>query len=522
MGLWGRAALSALLLGLAQPMADPWPEWTGLLGFVGLVPMLGARAETRGARPALAWLLCGYLYGLSVVHWMGVIHWLALFGLPLHFGVAFLLFGLFHQRCRGSAERIWLGAAAWAAIEYLRSIGPFSFSWALLGYGPQRAGLLTGWAWLLGPYAAGYFTFLVNAGLVVLLARAKSRPQRRVAAAGVLALLFLSFFGTATAPHQAPRLAALLVQGGHPQEAKWELPPLQILGDYLQLTRHALGEMAQPVQLVVWPEAAVTDLLARRPDMRQALHAMVQETGVPLLFGVLDTAESPPIAHLKEGGDTGAESDSHDADAENAVYNSVYLFCPDGSEQRYDKMQLVPWGETIPFGDLFPPLRELVLGQGGGEMAAGAEPRLFELPGGRRFACLICFESTLAHLAARQVRAGAEFLVVVTNDAWFFQTAALPQHFWAAQARAIENGVPVLRVGNTGITGAISRTGQVEERLPSQLPGALRVEIALSHGIPGGPYSHGGDGFAVLSLFAVAGLPLLRRLKRRAPVQRGE
>ncbi len=177
-------------------------------------------------------------------------------------------------------------------------------------------------------------------------------------------------------------------------------------------------------------------------------------------------------------------------------------------------MQLVPWGETIPFGDLFPPLKNLVVGHGGGEMAAGRRLTIFQLPDGRRFACLICFESTLPHLAAQAVRRGADFLVVVTNDAWFFDTAALPQHLWAAQARAIEDRVPVLRAANTGITCAVTRTGRIQGRIAAQVPGVSVVDIAVPRQ-RGSGYSTTGDGFAALCAFVVVGFLGARALSRR-------
>ncbi|MBE7558507.1 hypothetical protein HS125_06035 [bacterium] len=217
-----RAAASAALLALAQPMADGWPRWTGILGLVALVPMLTLPPQPR-LRRALSWLLCGYLYGFVLVHWMWVVHWLALLLLPLLFGTSFAAFGLLDGFCRGQRERLWLGAAAWAALELLRSVGPFSFCWGLLGYGPERAGMLSVVAAMLGPYAAGYVVFLINMSVIGVI-RAGSSSLRRRWIASLCVLLVFGFLSTPPAPQASPKLRALLVQGAHPQAVKWKPP----------------------------------------------------------------------------------------------------------------------------------------------------------------------------------------------------------------------------------------------------------------------------------------------------------
>ncbi|MBE7558508.1 apolipoprotein N-acyltransferase [bacterium] len=271
--------------------------------------------------------------------------------------------------------------------------------------------------------------------------------------------------------------------------------PYQLLADYLRLTNQALAALSETPDLIVWPEVAVTDVLRWRPDLRRALHGLVEDAGAPLLFGVL-------------------EADTDEAD-EDEIYNTLYLFSPGGGEQRYDKTHLVPWGETIPLGEALPWLKALVYSRGGGEMAAGRRLTRFQLPDGRVFGCLICFESTLPNLAARLVRGGAQFLVVATNDAWFFDTAALPQHLWAAQARALETRVPVLRAANTGITAGIDCTGRLVGRIPDQIPGTSLVEIALPTGRPLSGYALGGDGFGWLCLLACLGFVAVRSLGGR-------
>jgi apolipoprotein N-acyltransferase len=489
------ALVSAGLLALSHPQTPGYPRWMGLLAMVALAPMLYISHHNNWKRALGYWGVFGYLYGLFLVHWLYTIHWLALLLLPLLFALAAALFGAYYSVLNNSRGRILAGAACWAGLEFLHSIGPYSFCWGLLGYGPLYAGYLTGWAAMLGPYACSYLTFLFNGLLAEIPYSTRGSKEWRIMLASIPALLVIGVFSVNPPPSFAPRFRALLVQGGHLQEDKWNLSLSRIFDDYVKLTRDAVRAEKEPVQLIIWPEAALTGILGNTPDLRTALHQLVQECQAPLLFGVLDNDPS------------GSE--------DGLLRNCAWLFTPDGGEQRYDKMHLVPWGECVPLGDLIPPLKQLVINQGGGIMGKGTEDIIFELPGGIRFSCLICFESTLPHMASRRVGTGADFLVAITNDAWFYESAALPQHRQASVMRAVENGVPVLRVGNTGLSCAISRTGEITGTLPPQVPCAGVVEIKIPRlNTPGGPYSRHGDGFVALCLMVVVANPLRRHLHR--------
>ena len=152
---------------------------------------------------------------------------------------------------------------------------------------------------------------------------------------------------------------------------------------------------------------------------------------------------------------------------DNSAFNSAYLLGPDGDiKQRYDKLLLVPFGEYVPLKSIFGWLEPLAYTLGVSDFSAGKEKTLFELQNGEiHFAVVICFENIFPNLVRSFTDRGAEFLAVMTNDAWFGHSAAPYQHLQASVFRAVENGVPLVHVANTGVSVFISRKGEVLDRV---------------------------------------------------------
>jgi apolipoprotein N-acyltransferase len=205
------------------------------------------------------------------------------------------------------------------------------------------------------------------------------------------------------------------------------------------LTR--LAAFDQP-DLVIWPESSFPGYFNRDLDSGR-VRELVAELGVPLVLG------SP---HL-EGADD--------------AYNSAYLLNEEGETvSRYDKLYLVPFGEYVPLKSVLGWLEPLAYRLGVSDFRAGKDFTIFRLPAwDMPFGVLICFEDVFARLARNLAARGARFLVVITNDAWFGPTGAPYQHLEASVLRAVENGIPVVRAANTGVSAFITAQGKVLGRV---------------------------------------------------------
>lgn len=404
-------------------------------------------------------------------------------------------------------------AAAWVALEFIRTEIPvWGFGWNLLGNSQAPNLWIAQLASVGGVYSVSFLVFLGNSviyrllqdgiggvGLVpalFLLAKNGFRaplPARQPLAVApahssllvfFLLLLAVFIFGWSRMQTANPNsfFRVSILQGNIPQILKWdEAHKEEILQIYLNLTELASYDVPQ---LIVWPEAAYPGFFNRDSEAER-VKALVEKIQIPLLVG------SP-----------------HQEDS--IFYNSAYLLAPSplpspprgrrGREalrgprpfsgegeggvrmiQRYDKIRLVPFGEYVPWKPVFGFLEPYAYALGVSDFSGGKELTVFNLEQGAvravsagrqepplRFSVLICFEDTFPNLARRFVNEGANFLTVITNDAWFGRSSAPYQHLQASVFRAIENGVSIVRSANTGVSAFISPFGQVLERVQNQ------------------------------------------------------
>jgi apolipoprotein N-acyltransferase len=195
---------------------------------------------------------------------------------------------------------------------------------------------------------------------------------------------------------------------------------------------------AERPALIVWPETAVPFILRREPELSPRVGRYVAETGVPMLIG------------------------SPDAGADGRLYNTAFLVGTDGGILgRYDKRHLVPFGEYVPLQRVFFFLDKLVTGIG--DFGRGRKATVFG-GAGPAFSVMICYEVIFPAEVREFVRAGATYLVNITNDAWFGRSGAPTQHLAMAVMRAVENGSYLVRAANTGISAIIAPTGEILAR----------------------------------------------------------
>jgi apolipoprotein N-acyltransferase len=274
-----------------------------------------------------------------------------------------------------------------------------------------------------------------------------------------------------------------LIQGNIPQELKWDSRAREYITDrYFSLSREAAKDNPD---LIIWPEAAVPDILTEGSDYFKELRALASSSKADLLTGAV----------------TGRN---------NSFYNSAVFFHSGGSVDTYDKIHLVPFGEYIPLRSIFRFLETVVPI---GEVSRGSEYKLFLLgeqspAAGQGLSTLICFEDVFPELSRRFVKKGSRLMITVTNDAWYQRTSAAHQHFQASVFRAVENRVPMARCANTGVSGFINADGTIEGIVSDPSGNALFVkghltrDIRLSDG-PVTVYTRFGDWFIVACLIAL-------------------
>lgn len=513
-------ASGGLLYASFAPLAAAEAAW------ISLVPLLLACRSARSARDSFR---LGFLAGC--VFWLASIVWLTHVTFPgwlalscycaLYVGgfsvVAHLWLGRFGaDRFLPNLGFMALLAAAWAGLEWIRSIFASGFPWNPLGASQvQNAALLQSAAWG-GVYAVSALVTWVNAGVAVTVLRYVERrgrwgrrPHPEIFLAFlVVALLFM--LGVrhlrATGPGDT-RLRVALIQTNIPQDEKWDQEKVALI--YARLEELTLAALRSgPLDLIIWPETALPDDVRSSPASYDLVYRLCTN-GVPILVGSMDT----------EWPDEGAP----------IYYNSSFLFDAEGTlTGAYDKRHLVPFGEYVPFRRAVPFIKALTPIQE--SFSGGSTSTVFELASPPvAFSVLICFEDTVAHLARSSVRNGARLLINQTNDAWFDPSAASRQHMAQCVLRCVENGVPAVRVANTGVSCYIDRRGAVRSVLEDEHAGTLfagfkTVEVWVPmNGFVPTFYARHGDVFAgAAGLLALLATWWVMRGKHDKPNQLGD
>jgi len=452
----GCAVLGGLLLAAAQPDLSWWP-----LAWIGFVPMLLA---VRGERPRAAFAL-GWLGGLGFT--VPVLYWIAptianftRIEMPVATLVLLLLcatvavtFGLFaaivEWLALGGISRVLSAPIVWTVIEWSRTFLPAGFPWALQGYSQHELLPLIQVADVTGVWGISALLMFANAGLVELVRDGLAR-HRLLLASIVVAVVGTLAYGKVRmdaldAAASDGDVVVGIVQGNVAQDQKWNAGMAdRIFASYAELSSRAADQGAK---LVVWPEAAVPFFL--EIDQRtEDLYRLADRLGVYLLVG------APGVEYRRA--------------LPPRQYNRAWMVVPGrGLEGPYDKMQLVPFGEYVPFGWLLGWVDKAV--EGVGDFGRGTRYVVFEGPPRAdgdseapvRVGCLICYEGIFPDLSRRFVAAGAELLVNISNDAWYGRTSAPHQHLAMAAVRAVETRVPLVRATNTGISAYVDPVGRV-------------------------------------------------------------
>ncbi|MDO9222978.1 MAG: apolipoprotein N-acyltransferase [Caulobacter sp.] len=462
---WALALAAGLAAALAHP---PFGVLPGLLGYALLLHLVDGADAARPLRSAFwrGWLAGVAYFGLGT-WWIAeaflvdpVHHgWMAPFAIGLMAGGIALFWGLACLAYRwtqvAGPARVLVFVGLFAACEWLRGHVLTGFPWNLPGETWKAGSAMSQTASLVGAYGLTWITLFIACAVAVW---REGRGGRAVVA--VAAVLLVGLFGwgawrtrdlPASPPAAASRpLTVRIVQADIKQSAKYDVAEFQRIVDaYLSLTSRPYPD-GRVADIVIWPEGAIPDAignyLAPGTWTRAAIEGALRP-GQVLLVG----------AYRVEG-----------TQADYRVFNSLVAVRRTGEGLDpagvYDKHRLVPFGEFLPLDKLMSALGIKTLVHVGDGFTSGPPPRPLQPAGLPAFQPLICYEGLYPGFTRRGAKASGarpDFIVNVSNDAWFGATSGPLQHLNLSSYRAIEEGLPILRATPTGVSAMIDATGAV-------------------------------------------------------------
>jgi apolipoprotein N-acyltransferase len=513
---WKRTTIALVAGALSSLAMAPFNAWPVLFVTFPVAVWLidgSAAGRLRGV-PAAA--LAGWWFGLGYfvpgLYWIGyaflvdasTFAWLmpfAVLGLPAYLALFTALgFALARLIWTRDASRVLALAASLTIGEWLRGHVLTGFPWNAFGYALTEPLALAQTASLIGLWGLTFLSVAIFASPAVLIEGASRGRKPWIAPVLALALLVaMGIFGavrlslnpTATVANVKLRI----MQPNLQQDVRFNYSAkAEVMQKYLTLSDRASGPQSTGVRdasILIWPESAFPFFLTREADAMAQIADLLPK-GTVLITGSVRAPDLPPGVRITR------------------AYNSIYVIDHDGSVLSvYDKLHLVPFGEYLPFQGLMEKLgfEQLTKVQGG--FIPGTRRRTLAIPNAPPALPLICYEAVFpGDVAPGDDRPG--WIVNLTNDGWFGISTGPYQHLQQARLRAIEEGLPVVRAANTGISAVIDPLGRMVARLGLGVEGVL--DSSLPSAIPPTIYARSGDIPAAI-IVAVA---LILAIRRRA------
>lgn len=459
--LWPLAILSpAILLFLLHNQSVKKAAWIGFFWGIGQfgtgINWVHVSIDTFGGMPKIASLFLMTL----------LVSYLALY--PALFG--YLLNKFFPNNKDGSANqngqkrRLLLAAPIlWLICDWLRGWVMTGFPWLWLGYS-QIDSPLNGFAPVSGVEAITLAIMLIASSLVLLATnRNFTQAKKYLYLVVPVAIFGLSYLLNQVAwvtedKDSTTRFA--LVQGNIPQHLKWQKDQQwPTLMKYTDLTREHWD-----ADVVIWPEAAIPSIEYQVPAFLANIDEAARESDTALITGIIN------MPNLNEFYNSVISLGA----TEHGAYNY-------DSQPRYSKHHLLPFGEFVPFGDLLRPLAPffnlpMSSFSRGGFVQQNVEAN------GRHFAAALCYEIIFSEQVRQNITDDTDYILTLSNDAWFGKSIGPLQHFEIARMRALELGKPMIRATNNGVTGVTDFKGKVLKTIPQFETGVLDIEVPTSKG----------------------------------------
>ncbi|MEK6559240.1 MAG: apolipoprotein N-acyltransferase [Planctomycetota bacterium] len=532
--------LTILFLCLSFPPAD-----LGYLVWIAFVPWF-LLIVTEEKYVYFNALLIGAAFFFIQLSWLRYVTTTAWVLLSLYCSAYFIAFAFCTRfiAFRLKWPLVIIAPCIWASLEFIRSFLLSGFPWFFIGHTQYRFLPVIQISDITGVYGISFSIVMVNAGIVDLIIRSLASSNKLVSGfisegqyskhllssrkSVFFSLICIMPLALLTAillygvcwlkdykPQEGP--AICMVQGNIPQDLKFvstEEDDIQILKKYSDLSMGVKGKL---IDLLVWPETMVPGLLNINPELTgRKIDMLSQFTAVQLAQDLNTNLLLGGLA-LTLVGD------------EQIYFNSAYYYNREGKlADRYDKIHLVPFGEFTPLKKYFPFLASLVPYEIG--LTHSNRRTLFNLDthtgGSFTFGSSICYEDTVPSLIRKFKKDGAEFMLNITNDGWFCNSAELDQHLAIMVFRAVENRICMARAANTGISSFVAPDGYIYDKLSDaegkyrEVCGTLinRIKLIKKYNTF---YTICGDLFSILCVVAFGTMLIMSvfkiRLSRKMP-----
>ncbi|MBT3557220.1 MAG: apolipoprotein N-acyltransferase [Rhodospirillales bacterium] len=515
-GRWSRLLLALVLGGLSGCVFQPLSFLPLLaVSLVGLLWIVHSSPSRRSA--AFAGWVFGTSHFLVGLYWIGnafMVHAArhAMLAVPAVVAMAAVLgvyiavvVWIYRRLVPGSsvtAGSVLVFSSLWVGMEWVRGWAFTGFPWNLIGNMWTVSDAMVQTAALGGVYTLSLLTVAIFSMPAILGSQTRHPYPTILCGLIVLGLMYggglyrLSGADNNTVPDVRLRL----VQPNIPQNQKWARDlrgahvaaqlEASLLMDKMGMDNTGAGNTDQPPTHIIWAETAVPYVLSNEPDLVKLIARAVPENGL-LITGSLRAGAKPT-----DGGRP-------------PVWNSLFVIGGDGNIlDTYDKSHLVPFGEYVPFRDILPIAK---LTAGAGSFATGQGRRRISLDGLPPFSPLICYEIIFPGRVIAGDQPRPSWILNITNDAWYGKSDGPYQHFAMARLRAVEEGLPVVRVANTGISGVIDGYGRRVAELALGQAGTLDSDLPVA--LPATLYARWGNsvplGLIILTL--IGGVFINRR-----------
>ena len=474
---WQLAILSGVLVGISY-----LPIKLGFCIYFGFVPILHSWIVNNSKSNFISGLIFGIIYNLISNYWIGTnsgaefyVVILSLIFAVIYLALFWAISGYIYGLIKTPSNAYIILPFLIVILEWFRSFGSLGFTWGNLALTQSEYPFMLQFLDFTGTYFLAFIIITLN--LIIYLYVNDNKFLKVNIRSIIFMLLIIPIFGFYRMKNISPTNKSInvaIIQPNIDPNKKWDYNlRKQTISLMDSLYQDAIN-MAP--DLIIFPETALPSYLRIEKRVRKKLQRKVNQSGIPIIIGTVDR--------------------ELDSNGTKLYFNSSMYLSPQKDYSMYDKIHLVPFAEYDLIPNFFSPLANLNLNMKRGIFKKGNKYVSFRL-NDFVFSDLICYESSFPRYARKFVENGADFLIIQANDGWLGTSAGPFQHFAQAKLRSIENRIPIVRGGNTGISGFILPNGEVMKKTP------LGKQIIIKERLPiynaGTFYTFYGDVFAVIS-----------------------